>query len=61
MPKSNKNNRNASHKKQLEQLDTMFDTTFQNKRANSFLIILGICISIVFFVGLITIFFINVL
>lgn len=61
MPKSNKKITNSSHKKHLEQLDSMFDETNQNKASNSFLIIIGICISIVFFVGLITIFFINVL
>lgn len=61
MPKSNKNITNTSHKKHLEKLDTMFDDTSQNKTGNGFLIILGICISIFFFVGLITVFVMNVL
>ena len=61
MPKSYKDITNTSHKKNLEQLDTMFDETTQNKAGNGFLIILGICISIVFFVGLITVFVMNVL
>lgn len=61
MPKSNKNITNTSHKKHLDQLDSMFDETNQNKASDSFLIIIGICISIVFFVGLITVFVMNVL
>ena len=61
MPNSNKNITNTSHKKNLEQLETIFDGTNKNKAGNSFLIILGICITIVFFVGLITVFVINVL
>ena len=56
MPKSNKNIANTSHKKHIKQLDTMFDETYQNKAGNSFLIVLGICVSIVFFAGLITVF-----
>lgn len=61
MPESNKNITNTSHKKHLKQLDNMFDETNENNAGNSFLIILGICISIVFFVGLITVFVMNVL
>ena len=60
MPKSNKNITNTSHKKHIKQLNTMFDETSQNKAGNSFLIILGICISIVFFSGLITVFVMNI-
>ena len=52
MPKSNKKITNTSHKKHLEQLDSMFDETNQNKASNSFLIIIGICISIVFLLAL---------
>lgn len=60
MPQSNQDLSNSTHKKQLEQLDNMFDQSPQNTGSNSLLIILAIVLSCGFFIALLTLFFLKI-
>ena len=60
MPQYEKNTTKASYKKHMEQLDTMFEASNENSKANGVLIILGICLIILFFLGVITLLFMSI-